>query len=458
MGWTNENNKFYEEEKNAQLSKKILRAIILLMVIIIIIVGALIILNSKSSYKIKVDTKEKNISKTDLLLEQNNQIYVNIERFAGLVGYEFHNNEEYKSFIKEQDRCYVKGPEETTTFYIGENNLYKLPVENQTDEYREIKVTDKIIKINEKPFATIEAIQIAFNVVIKDNNKEFLIYTLDSLVNSYDIKMKEAGYESIKGSTFENKKLLLYGYLIVKKPNSLYKIVDLNNTTEIVSDKYNDIQFIEHKEEFIITNSLNKVGIIKLNGDVILEPIYDSVELYDSQEGTYLISESGKKGIVKSGNRVVIPAEFDKIGISKEDYPNEKNKYYILDTLIPVSKDGKWGAYDKTGKKTINIEYDNFGSAKAKKSETAIINTLSNPRVLSIEKCNGIVVEKDNKFGVIDIEGKELIYTVADDIYAKEDKDNSLKYYAFYNGKEEDIIKLLGIKEDGDDDSIQVSL
>ena len=457
MGWTNDNEaeviRKQEENKRINLSKKILKAIIFLMIAIIIIIGALIINVNRTSFAITVDEKEKNISKSDLLIIQNETTYVNIEEFADQVGYEFHNNEEYKAFTKEADKCYVKGKNETTTFYINENKIYKLPVDDVTSEYQEFTIKDKVIKIGEKPYASIETIELAFNVVINNKDKEFKVYTLQHLVDIYDKRVQEWGYTSIANQEFENQKLLLHGYIIVKKDGGLYKIIDLKNEGEIVSDKYSQIQFIEYKEEFFVTNSLKKVGIINLDATVKIEPLYDSIEIFDSQKETYLVYDNGKYGIVKSGDRTVLPAEYDSIGVHLDAYINENSNCYVLDKLIPVCKDGKWGAVDKNGRLVISMDYDGLGSAKAITLDDTSTNNNSDIKptssnlekipVLSIKECDGIVVKKNNKYGIVDAEGKLLVQIAVDDIYSLKKTDDTLEYFMTYNGSDINIIDSL---------------
>ena len=60
--------------------------------------------------------------------------YINIKEFAKLVGYEYHEGE-YKGFTNEKNKCYVKGPIETASFYANDNKVNKLLV-NQIENIR----------------------------------------------------------------------------------------------------------------------------------------------------------------------------------------------------------------------------------------------------------------------------------------------------------------------------------
>ena len=450
MGWSNEN---YENDikKEKKSSKVLVKMIIALVILITLLAGALLIINL-TQFSLSVDGKLKeNYNKSNLITLIDEKKYINIENFSKLVGYEYHEGE-YKSFTIEEDKCYIQGKEETTSFYLNENKIYKLPINEISSDYNEIEITNPIKKINGKMYATIDAIELAFNVAVDHKENELNVYTLDYLIKIYNKKVKNWGYADITQQEFENKKTLLYGYLIVKKENGLYKIINDDNTKELVSDKYTSIEFYESAQEFFVTNSLGEVGIIKLDGTTKIEPIYDSISVLDKKEGLYIVQKNEKYGIIKSGDIIVVDPEYDDIGINvtnKSSNPEkeesvivEEKQYIILDDLIPVYKDKKWGAFDKTGKEVIKVDYDGFGCAIT----TIEINGVSKEvkPVFDIEKCNGIVVKKSNKYGIIDKNGKELVQLQVDSIYEILNPENeNERYYMVYNNKEYNVIEKL---------------
>lgn len=448
MGWSSE-----EEEstkKGMETSSKILLAIIACVLLIIILIIVLLLNIQQNTFNISLDGQPVTASKDNLITKIDSITYINIEEFAKLVKYEYHEGE-YKAFTIEQDKCYVQGANETATFYLNDNKVCKLPVNDLTSDYQEFTVENMVKEVNGKMYASIEAINLAFNVVVDETEKSLKIYTLDYLVNTFDKKVKEWGYTGIADQDFENQKSLLYGYLIVKKENGLYKIIDNQNTEEIVSDKYNSIQFNENTKEFFVTNSLEQVGIINLDGTTKIEPVYESISVLDKKSDLYLIQKDKKYGVVKSGNITIIYPEYDSIGLNTKDITtNIENQYLILDTLIPVCKNNKWGAYDKSGNMVFKIEYDGFGCSLT----TAEINGTKKSvnSVLAIEECNGVVVKKDEKYGILDINGKELVPIAVDNIYEIENTENkSSKYYMLYKNEELDIIERLiaaGLLED----------
>ena len=439
MGWNSEEE---TPKKGMETSSKILLAIIACVIMIIVLISILILNIQKTSYTLTVDGQSTTIEKSTLLTQIENVTYVNIEEFSKLVGYEYHKGE-YKAFTIEEDKCYVQGKEETATFYLNDNKICKLPVNELSEDYREFTIENTIKIENGSMYAPIEAINLALNVVVNETSNSLTIYTLDYLVTIYDERVKQWGYTGISDQNFENKKALLYGYLIVKKENGLYKIIDDQNQREIVSDKYTQIQFTENTKEFLVTNSLGQVGIINLDGTTKIEPIYDSISILDKKLDLYIVEQNEKYGVVKSGDITIIYPEYDKIGIdTKNTTANTESQYLILDTLIPVCKDNKWGAFNKDGKLVLKVEYDAFGS-NIDAVEINGIRKAVTP-ILAIERCNGVVVKKDNKFGLIDVTGKELVPVAVDNIYeienpASEDE----RYFMLYNNQELNIIERL---------------
>lgn len=447
MGWSSDEQ--VPKKEGMDLSSKILISIIACVLLIILIIVALLINVKTTSFDISVDgTIIPETSKESLITTIDNLTYLDIEEFAKLVNYEYHGGE-YKTFTISKDKCYVQGNEETASFYLNENKVCKLPINKFEEEYREYTTENSTKSVNDKMYAPIATIQLAFNVVIKETNNSLEIYTLDNLITNYDKKVKEWGYTGLEDQTFENKKSLLYGYLIVKKQEGLYKIIDSNNTKEIVSDRYSSIEFSENTKEFFVTNSLGQVGIINLDGTTKIEPVYNSISVLDKTSGLYLVDKDKKYGVVKSGNKTVIYPEYDSIGLNtKNNTFNIENQYIIFDTLIPVCKNNKYGAFDKEGNLILNVEYDGLGCIVTNVEVNGEKRTVE--PVLTIPRCKGVVVKKSEKYGVIDITGKELVPIAVNSIYSVTNNSETT-YFMFYNNQELNIISRLiaaGLLED----------
>ena len=402
MGWTNEETQVTSKKKKAN-SSKILLGIIACVVFIIILLIVMILLIQMNVTRLIINGQEKvdyDIAK--LISDVNGEIYIDIEEFSKLVGYEFHKGE-YKSFSNEEDKCYVAGKYETTTFYLNENKINKMPLDsNLNEDYKEHLIESPVKMINNKMYAIKEAIEIAFNTSVAINENSVSIITLDYLVQKDNANVIKWGYSDITAQSFENQKALLYDRLIVKKEDGLYKIINRQNTKEIVPNKYSDIQFSESEQQFFVTNSLGKVGIFDINGNIKIQPVYDSIFVFDKEQELYIIEKDKKYGILKNGDMEIITPKYDAIGCNL--------------TTIEINESPK----------------------------------IVNP-VITIEECNGIVVKKDEKYGVIDIEENIIVPIQVDSIYSIKNEENELEYFMIYNGEELNIIKMLveqGIIED----------
>jgi len=435
MGWNNEE---IGNIKNGMTpSSKILLLIIGCIFLIIIILMMLLMTTKQNSFKIYIDGATVNVADSTLLSTVNNVTYVNIEEFSKLVGYEYHKGE-YKSSIIETDKCYVEGQYETASFYLNENKVYKLAVKKLSEQYKEYVVDNPVIIIDNKMYASIETIAKAFNVLMSITDNELNIYTLSYFVTLYDTKVKEWGYTGILEESFENQKAILQGFLVVKKEGGLYKIIDIDNTKEIVLDRYKSIEFLEHTEEFLVEDSSAKFGIINLNGTTKIEPIYESISMLDKEADLYIVQLSKKYGVVKGNGRTIIYPEYDSIGINNSQFSED----LLLNELIPVSKEQKWGAFNKEGKLVLNLEYDEFGYSLTS-IEINGVKELVKP-VLYIERADGLVVKKAGKYGLVNTEGNELVQIAVDGIYAINNAENEEKeYFMLYNGEELNVIERL---------------
>lgn len=438
MGWNDEETQ--NAKKGMSLSSKVLLVMIACIILIIVLLIMLLMNTKETTFKIYVDSAVNNTTKQETLLATvDNVIYVNIEEFAKLVGYEYHKGE-YKASIIEEDKCYVEGALETASFYLNDNKVYKLLISESNSQYEEYTTTNPVININNKMYASTDTISRAFNVLISITNDQIQIYTLDYLISLYDTNVKSWGYTGIADQSLENKKALLQGLLIVKKEGGLYKIIDTNNTKEIVLARYTSIEFSENTEEFFVTDTSNKVGIINLDGTTKIEALFDSISLLDKNSNLYIVEESKKYGVVSGTGTSIIYPEYDKIGLENNNLTD--NKYLILNELIPVCKDKKWGAFNKEGKLIFNIEYDELGYSSTS-IEINGVKELVQP-ILAIERANGVVVKKENKYGLLSVTGQTLVKTAVDGIYAiREVEDEDSKYFMLYNGEELNVIERL---------------
>ena len=70
----------------------------------------------------------------------------------------------------------------------------------------------------------------------------------------YKANISNFGYSNLS-EDFNDQKALVYGMLVAsKETTNKYGVVDIRTNKEILSPRYNNIEFIENSKEFIITN------------------------------------------------------------------------------------------------------------------------------------------------------------------------------------------------------------
>ena len=144
-----------------------------------------------------------------------------------------------------------------------------------------------------------------------------------SLSTKETVKVKEESKVQTKEQTFSNKKALVYGMAIINR-NNKFGVVSFSGST-IIGTKYDKINFVEERKEFIVTSD-KKVGLLSEKGETEIELNYDTLELLDGVDDYYLVSQNSRYGILKSSAEIVLPVEFEKINYK---IINNKKMYYV---------------------------------------------------------------------------------------------------------------------------------
>ena len=105
----------------------------------------------------------------------------------------------------------------------------------------------------------------------------------------------------------------------------------------------------------------------------------------------------------------------------------------MLDNCIPVQRNGKWGLIDINGNEILPMEYDGFGCDADTHTDSR------NADVIIIPELNGIVVEQDQvngntrtkKYGIVTSDGKLFFEIVLDSIYSLTEQEVTTYYATF---------------------------
>ncbi len=138
----------------------------------------------------------------------------------------------------------------------------------------------------------------------------------------------------------------------------------------------------------------NKWGVINSKGEIIIKPEYDETIIIPNNSKDLFVctydvnyeNSTYKTKVINSKNEEVVTG-YDTI-TALENYDNENNLWYEDDVLL-VSKDNKYGLVDFKGKELLKCEYEEITTLKGVK--------------------NSILTEKDGKLGLTDNIGSIII-------------------------------------------------
>lgn len=241
-------------------------------------------------------------------------------------------------------------------------------------------------------------------------------------------------------------------------------VVDINNK-KIIPFVYDNI-FYSRDEHLFIASKNGKYGALNEIGTIVI-PFKYQYQL-NFRNGRAQVSENNKKGIINTKEKIIVPIEYDDIYDTKEIGETE-SVYY------KVSKNNVWGLMDSLGKLIVPIEYgyvsfgggnlpgyENWIQTEDKErqyrglynfktkvsippkykyaspySDCAIVNDIKNdeniyqlidengkplttlPYTGMLHSGDYIIVQLNDKNGVIDTKGKTLIEPVYDYIWGK---------------------------------------
>ena len=428
-------NKPTQEQVNAKKWMKVIGVILAVLLLIVIALVVLMYYMETTELKISIDTKSNTNLKNVLIFDQG-KVYIPIRAFASYVGYESNNAEYENKYTEDKTKCYVESTNEIASFSLGSNKIYKILASSKND-YEYFEIDEPVKMINDQLCTTIEGAQIAFNISMSYNQKEnrVTIYTLPYLVDYYTAKFQNSGI-SDNEADFSNQKALLYNMIVVKNTSGNYGVQSLNGQ-EILGTKYAKIKFIESTKEFIVTTVENKMGIMSYDAKTKISPEYENIKQIDKDSELYLVTNNKKQGVINSNGSIIVYLEYDQIGIDSTKFASDKikNQYLLYNKCIPAKKNGVWDLFDITGKKITNNEYTDLGCIVGNEKLTE--KNANN--LLLVPDYEGIVVRKNNVYGLIDSSGKQLLPISLQAMYSTTSEGKET-YHMIYNNQEMNVI------------------
>ena len=231
-----------------------------------------------------------------------------------------------------------------------------------------------------------------------------------------------------------------------------YEQVDAIYLKEVVSNVPYEKTVLKFKKD-------NKYGLIDLNGKIIVKPIYDDISNMPYKEGELIVKQNDKYGVINIKGTVLVEIKYD--SITGDNYYSKETEYkedgYIVG--IKTEEGFRYGYINAEGKMFLKTEYNKvYRMTDIEETDSYLVAEKSgqaglykNDKNILEHQYQGIeyddinkllVVEKNAKYGVMDITGK-VILTVDYDtidiegIYIYGDKDNQTFVYDTKGNKQD---------------------
>ncbi len=252
-----------------------------------------------------------------------------------------------------------------------------------------------------------------------------------------------------------------------------YKTKVLNDKNEEILTNYEDVNTIEIKE---IVSSIpyektvlqyqkdGKYGIIDFNGKEITKPIYDEIRNMPYREGELIVKKDGKYGVININGGKLLDFKYDYI--TGDNYYSQEKEYeldgYIVgindengkmqygylnsnrDQLLDTSFDKIYRMNNVEDDENIYLVIEKDGQTQLYKNDKLLLD--NNYQAINYnEDSNLLILQKDNKYGVTDLNGKQILNVEYDQIqipgnYIRATKDGNTETFNLAGEKQENLI------------------
>ena len=216
-----------------------------------------------------------------------------------------------------------------------------------------------------------------------------------------------------------------------------YKTKVLNEKNEEILKNYENVNTIDIKE---VVSSIpyektvlqyqkdGKYGIINFEGKSIIKPIYEEIRNMPYREGELIVKKQGKYGVVSINGGKLLDCKYDYI--KGDNYYSEEKKYELDGYIVGLNnEDGKmqYGYINNKREQILDVEFDKIYRMNDVKDDENIyllaekdgkIQLYKNNKLLldnnyqSInysEDSKLLILQKDGRYGVTDLNGKQIL-------------------------------------------------
>ena len=214
-----------------------------------------------------------------------------------------------------------------------------------------------------------------------------------------------------------------------------YETQVLNDKNQKILTEYEKVMPIQLRESssevpyeksVLIYKENNKLGIISYTGKIIAKAEYDSIESLLYKEGSLVVGVDGKYGIINIEGKEVIKPEYD--SITADGYFEEETQYQKAGFVVGKRKEEgyRYGYITNNGKTLLETQYNEINRIIQIDGDDIYLFASKNGQVgvynnnnliikhyyeeIDYNKQNELfIVKKNNKQGVINIKGEEVL-------------------------------------------------
>jgi len=274
-------------------------------------------------------------------------------------------------------------------FYPAGNEAFRVGIGEPGETYKE-----GIISINGKIIIAVDNYQVikfgSGYLVARNRNESMAVfnekgvqktaytasYTTGSMVLESGINDGYIVYNQRKD------KFLQYAEIkeMMFRKNGKWGLLD-SAGEEVIKPRFDEFWYV-WGGNLIAVKENGKWGFVSINGETMLPFAYDQIQ---EQTGRYFFTlvRNNKYGIANLDGKMVLPAVYDEIQVTSRGYPG----------ILARIKD-EWGLFDEWGKPQTSVKY---------KSIKQLYNSC-------------FLVSQDNKFGLLNARGKEVVPCVYDNL------------------------------------------
>ena len=352
-------------------------------------------------YDVNYETGEY---KTKALNSKNEEIFTQYNKIEAIQNKDENNNlwNESNCLKVEKDGKYglidLTGKELTEIKY---EEIIAVPGIKNT---LQVKENGKLGIINSEGNSIVEPKYTEITNLGKDNKSGFIVKNEEGkwgIVDYSNQIILETKYDEIS-------KVYGNNMYVVKQDGK--QILIKKDGTEVLSTGYDSIsKILKSEDNGIIFIKDSKFGVMKLDGEVIIEPEYDDMK--EAKSGILITSKEGKYGIIDLQKEIKVDYKYAMINY------NEKADIYIaedtnfnndmIDSTFTVKQSGILiDMNDEKGyiklRQADEYKYYNYKFEEKKENDVNINNTL-------------FLSKKDGKYGFVDKEGKVVVDYIYDD-------------------------------------------